>query len=185
MCKASLQSTVWNELRQRDLRPFARLLPVALVQQAASQADVGWGKGALHVGNLVWLAIGSALHGGKSFVNVLGLVLKLLQDAPAWTASDLAATQRRGQRQARRQRRHKHDPRGQDPTALSEEAFVQARRKLPWSFWVALIVGLTDTFEQQHGERVRWKQFRLLALDGTTVKLDVSSGHRVGQNRGQ
>lgn len=168
----SLKVTVWDQLRQRDLKAFARFLPAPTIARVAGAAGVAFGKGPLHVGNLVWLALGSALHGSKCFADILGLVLKLLQDAPDWPSSPLDTAQRQGKRQARTQKRHKHDPRGQDPTCLSEEAFVQARRKLPWSFWVALLVQLTDTFEEQHGDRVRWKKFRLLALDGTTINLD-------------
>jgi hypothetical protein len=171
MCSDSLQGTVWDQLRQRDLQALARFLPATTVLQAARQAGTAVGKGPLHLVNLVWLALASALQGGKSFAEVLGLVLKLLQDAPAWSASELADAQRQGQRQARTQPRSKHDPRGQDPTRLSEEAFVQARRKVPWSFWVALLMLLTDTFATQHDARVRWKKFRLLALDGTTLTL--------------
>lgn len=172
MSQRSLKVTAWDHLRQSDLKPLARFLPPGVITQAAGRAGIAVGRGALHVGNLVWLALASACHRTKNFTDVLGLVLKLLQDAPDWSHSALADLQRRGQGQARRGPRAKHDPRGSDPTRLSEEAFVQARRKLPWSFWVALLVGLTDTFEQQHGDRVRWKQFRLLALDGTTLPLD-------------
>src|SRR5437588_224438 len=53
----SLQGTAWDQLRQRDLKPFARLLPPALVTQAAQQAGVGLGRGPLHLGTLVWLAL--------------------------------------------------------------------------------------------------------------------------------
>jgi hypothetical protein len=172
MCSDSLQGRVWEQLRQRDLQEFARFLPAPTLLQAARQAGVALGKGPLHLGNLVWLALASALHGSKSFAEILVLVLKLLRDSPDWSMSELAAAQRQGQRHARAQKRSKHDPRGQDPTRLSEEAFVQARQKMPWSFWVALIALLTDTFEQRHGDRVRWKKFRLLALDGTTIRLD-------------
>ena len=172
MCSDFLQGTVWDQLRQRDLKPLARFLPACTIAAAASRAGVAMGRGPLHLGNLVWLALASALNRSKSFADVLILVLKLLQDSPDWSTSPLATTQRQGRQRARRQRRHKHDPRGHDPTRLSEEAFVQARRKMPWSFWGALLVCLTDSFEAAHGDRVRWKGFRLLALDGTTVMLE-------------
>jgi hypothetical protein len=165
-CKAS----AWDEFRQQDLKVFAKLLRPELLSKAARRAGVPWGRGPLHMANLVWLALASALHTGKNFAAVLGLVLKLLYDAPGWVASPLAAQQRQGKRRAKR--RHKHDPRGHDPTQLSEEAFVQARRKLPWTFWTTLILLLTEKFENEHGKYVRWKQFRLLTLDGTTIALD-------------
>ncbi len=171
MCVNVAKVTVWDQLRRHDLKAFARFLQPAAIAAAATRAGVAMGRGPLHVGNLVWLALAAACQPGKSFAEVLLLVLKLLHDAPGGTASPPAATQRREKRRARRRPRRRHDPRGQDPTALSEEAFVQARRKLPWSFWVALLLGLTEAFERQHGPRTRWKNFRLLALDGSTVNL--------------
>jgi hypothetical protein len=125
----------------------------------------------LHLGNLILFALGSAWFRTKSFADVLIVVLKLMRDTDAWPESPLADLQRRGRKKAKRQKRHKHDPRGQDPTRLSEEAFVQARRKMPWSFWTAVLLILTRNFETAHGERVRWKQFRLLTLDGISIAL--------------
>jgi hypothetical protein len=163
--------TVWDQVRQHDLKPFARLVRPAVVAAAATQAGLSPGRGPLHAGNLVWLALAAALDPFRSFADVLTSILTLLRDSPAWTASATASLQRRQRRAVRARPRHKHDPRGQDPTRLSEEAFVQARRRLPQKFWAALLGVLTDAFERQHGDRVRWKNFRLLALDGTTVKL--------------
>ena len=171
MCIDPLKVKVWEQLRQSDLKPFARLLTHEGIVYAARQAGLPLGRGPLNVVNLVWLALASALHTSKNFAGVLGLVLKLLRDAPEWESGTLAQAQRRGQRQARTQKRHKHDPRGQDPTSVSEEAFVQARRKLPWTFWVNLLLWLTERFEHEHGSRTRWKHFRLLALDGTCLNL--------------
>src|SRR5262245_17136996 len=122
--------TVWDHLRQRDLTVFARWLSPALCAAAARRAGLPAGTGPLHPGNLVWLAVAAALHPAKKFAAILGWVLKLLRDAPGWPASALAAAQRRGQHRARAQRRQRHDPRGHDPTVVSEEAFVQARRHL-------------------------------------------------------
>src|SRR6266481_4319639 len=134
--------TLWNELRQRDLKVFARWLNPQTIDQAACLAGV------------------------------TGLVLKLVHDDPQWAGSALAGLQRRGQQQARAERRSKHDPRGADPCMVSEEAFVQARKKMPWNFWVTLLVILTAGFEKAHGDSTRWKNFRLLALDGTTINLE-------------
>jgi Transposase DDE domain len=169
MCTDAQKVRVWNELRQCDLKPFARFLSFALVSQAARGAGVKLGRGPLHLGNLVWLALGSALHTSKSFADILVLVLKIIRDAPDWDQSAFAQAQRQARRKKGKRRRH--DPRGNDPTRLSEEAFVQARRKMPWSFWVHLLMLLTDVFEDRHGQRVRWKSFRLLALDGTCINL--------------
>jgi hypothetical protein len=171
MCTDHAKRTVWDQLRQRDLAAFARRLPPEVVAAAAQRARVPLGTGPLHLGNLVWLALASALHPAKKFADVLGLTLKLLRDAPGWHATPLARARRRGRRRAHTQRRRPHDPRGRDPAGLSEEAFVQARRRLPWGFWVALLVVLGDRFEAEHGAAARWKDFRLLALDGTTLDL--------------
>jgi hypothetical protein len=171
VCTDALKVKVWEQLRQSDLKPFAGILKVEGVLQATGQAGLALGRGPLNAANLVWLAIASALHTRKNFSGVLGLVLKLLRDAPDWGPSAVAKAQRKGRRQARTEKRKKHDPRGQDPTSVSEEAFVQARRKLPWNFWVNLLMWLTDRFEQEHGAKACWKQFRLLALDGTCINL--------------
>jgi DDE family transposase len=72
-------------------------------------------------------------------------------------------------------RRKKHDPRGGDPNLVTEEAFVQARKRMPQAFWVALILLLGECFDREHGALLRWKKYRLLAMDGTTINLP---GHR-------
>jgi hypothetical protein len=164
--------SVWDQVRQRDVKVFARWLQPATIARAASRAGVSCGKGPLNVVNLVWLGLVSALHPGKNFAGVLVLALKLLRDAPGWETSSLAARQRRSRGRVRRRGRSRHDPRGPDATAVSEEAFVQARRRLPWGFWYALTVLLAERFQAAHRRRVHWKEFRLLALDGTTVPLD-------------
>ena len=162
MCTDARKVTVWNELRQRDLKAFASILRQELVAQAAAQVGVALGRGALGLFTLVWLGLGCALHPCKNFADVLGLVLKLVSDGPAGLP--------RGQRQDKR-RKTKHHPGGQDATTLSEEGFVQARRKLPWAFWTALVTLLAEDFAQTHASSIHWKQFRLLALDGTCLNL--------------
>jgi hypothetical protein len=171
VCTDADKTTVWDELRQSDWKAFQRFLQPDILAEAATGAGLKLGTGPLHLGNLVLFALGAAWFRTKSFADVLVVVLKLMQDADAWPDAPLATLQRRGRKKAKRQKRTKHDPRGQDPTQLSEEAFVQARRKMPWSFWTALLLILTRNFEAAHGERVRWKQFRLLTLDGTSIAL--------------
>jgi hypothetical protein len=149
------------------------------------------GTGALHAGNLTWLAILGAVHTGKNFANVLGLTLKLLSDAAnahdnpwnqeplrhrrppatAKTSKNKTTSPNTGTTSSATKARHKHDPHGRNPEDVTEEAFVQARRKLPWAFWVALLAVLSEQFEVDHGQQLRWQQFRLLALDGTTINL--------------
>jgi Transposase DDE domain len=42
---------------------------------------------------------------------------------------------------------------------------------MPLSFWTAILLVLGQHFEQKHAAWIRWKQFRLLALDGTTINM--------------
>lgn len=168
---------VWDQLRQRDLRAFQHLLRPEVFTQAAKQAGVRLGCSALSLVNLVWLGLASAYHRSLDFTGILQVTLKILEDSPVWNATPLAATRRNAQQRRRRRkpkrstRKSKHNPYGSDPTRVSEEAFVKARRRMPWGFWAALLLVLTDRFEQEHGRWARWKKFRLLALDGTTVRL--------------
>src|SRR5690606_1280968 len=43
---------------------------------------------------------------------------------------------------------------------------------MPWSYWIALIMILAEDFENQHPNSVRFKDYRLLALDGSCIDLD-------------
>lgn len=165
--------TVCDQLRQRDLRAFQHLLQPAVFAQAAKNAGIGLGQSALSRVNMVWLGIASAIHTTRDFASVLCLTLKLLKDSPEWNTTPEAAAQHNAKRRHRRKhakRKDKHHPQGSD-IQVSEEAFVKARRRMPWSFWVALLLILTDRFEEAHGPWTRWKTYRLLALDGTTIAL--------------
>jgi hypothetical protein len=145
---------VWDQLRQSDCKTFARLLPDRMVRQAARQSGLAWGRGPLHVGTLVWLGLCSTVNRTKSFAGVLVLFIKLLHDLP-----EAATGKGRPGKRARA------------AAQVSEEAFVQARRKLPTPFWNTLLNLLVEAFEQQHARHAAWKDFRLLALDGTTLSL--------------
>src|SRR5207248_6094606 len=64
------------------------------------------------------------------------------------------------------------DPRRPADAPPTEEAFCQARARLPWAFWTALSGLLADRFEQQHPDRLRWRgRYRLMGLDGSTLDL--------------
>ena len=57
-------------------------------------------------------------------------------------------------------------------TCVSEEAFCQARRKLPLRFWRALWDRLEDRYQDRFAGAMRWKdRFRVLAGDGSEVRL--------------
>jgi hypothetical protein len=121
--------------------------------------------------NLAWLGIASAMHQSKNFADVLGLVLKLLFDSEQFASTPLGKAKRNGQRRRGRRKQSKHDPRRRDPTEVSEEAFAKARGKMPLSYWMALLLLLGKRFQAEHGQTVRWNGFRLLAMDGTCLKL--------------
>lgn len=160
---------VWERIHQHDLLPFATLLPWKRMEEAARRAGVVLGKGPLHWGNMVWLGIAAALQTTQNFAGVLTFTLKILEDLPSSASSPWKPA--RPPRSAHRKNRSKHDPRPDDPTQISEEAFAQARKRMPLAFWAALLVLLGEQFEADHGNLVRWKGFRLLALDGTEIDL--------------
>ena len=57
-------------------------------------------------------------------------------------------------------------------TCVSEEAFCQARRQLPLTFWKRLWDLLRSRYEEQFDAGMRWKGiFRVLAADGSEVIL--------------
>lgn len=147
MFKDEHRGKVWDEIRQHDLPAFNRLLSPEVVTAAANRAGVRVGSGPLCIGNLCWLAISAALHRGKSFADLLVITLKILSDQPGWGQSSLG----RKCRSSRRSRgRKKHDPRGQSLASVTEEAFVQARQRVPLSFWTWLLLVLAERFEDQH-----------------------------------
>jgi hypothetical protein len=175
--------SLWDQIRQRDLRQFAGLLPVTLLKQAAADAGAAMGRGALNLVTLTWLSLSSAFHRGHNFAGVLMVVMKLLKDVGQWPLSQTGhrrrprSSRRRGTggragRHRRKSPRNKHDPHGNGKD-LSEEAFVQARGKMPAGFWIALILLLGEAFQRQHGELARYQGLRLLALDGTTINLPI------------
>lgn len=162
---------VSQEIRQHDLRAFSKKLSPERIKAAAAAAGVRIGGGPLHVVNLAWLAISSALHATRSFTEVLTLTLKLLSDAEGFASTPLGKARGHAKRRRGPRGRSKHDPRGRDATAVSEEAFTKARRRLSPAFWGALLTLLVDGFQAAHGEWIRWHEFRLLALDGMTLTL--------------
>jgi hypothetical protein len=170
MFKDEQRRTVWDTIRQHDIRAFSAHLTADLVGEAVRRAGVRFGAGPLNVFNLTWLALSSALHWSENFTNTLSLTFKLLEDYEA------VGSQARKPAKPRRwprghKRRCRHDPRRDDLTVVSEEAFTKARRLLPMKFWTELILLLVARIEHKHLQRLCWKGFRLLALDGTVIGL--------------
>jgi hypothetical protein len=171
MFKDEQRRTVWDTIGQHDIRAFSAHLTADVVGEAVRQAGVRFGAGPLNVLNLTWLALSSALHWTENFTNILSLTFKLLDDYEAF-GSQRHKPIRKPRRWSRGcQRRSRHDPRRDDLTVVSEEAFTKARRLLPVKFWTELILLLVARIEREHPNRLCWKGFRLLALDGTVIGL--------------
>jgi len=167
---------VWNEIRQHDLRSFRDQLTPQVFAAAAAQAGVKFGRSALNVMNLAWLGIACAMQHTATFSFVLTTTLKLLEDQEKFYSTSLGKERRKAQKQATTRKnskgkRSKHDPRSADPTQVTEEAFAQARQKMPVGFWCALLTLLAEAFQQQHAQQLKFRGFRLLAMDGTTLTL--------------
>lgn len=162
-----MRAKAFEQLRQHDLRPLARLLTFSLLLQAAHDCGLRLASSPLNVLTLVWLALAAALRPDDNFQTLLGQTLKNLHDHEGFAQTPLA----RLSQTARPKGHSKHDPRSQDPCTVTEEAFVQARSRLPAAFWVALLVRLTEDFLWHYDDCVRYRRFRLLAIDGSRLNL--------------
>jgi hypothetical protein len=160
---------IWSDLRQHDIRRFSEYLTPALLAKAAQRCGLRVVRSPLCAFNLVWLGIAAAFDATKSFACILTTTLKLLEDSQGFAQTKLGKSKKAGKR--RRRKRSKHSPYRNDPTVVSEEAFVKARQRMPLSFWLALLALLCEKFEEDHGERLRFRGFRILAMDGTRLSL--------------
>jgi Transposase DDE domain len=68
-------------------------------------------------------------------------------------------------------RTSRHDPRKNAGQTVSEAAFAKARQRMPSEFWLALFILLGQRFLELYSQVVRWRRFRLMALDGTEILL--------------
>lgn len=161
---------IWDEIRQHDLRAFSKELTPAVLAETAARAAVRVGSSPLHVFNLVWLGIAAAMHAKESFACVLTMTLKLLEDQESFAKSKIGKARAKG-RKKRGGKRSKHDPRRNDPTEVTEEAFAKARQRMPLEFWLHLIIVLGERFERAHGDLHMFRGFRVLAIDGTRIDL--------------
>ena len=163
------RGSVWEQVRQQDLKAFAPVLSPEVLSRAARRAGVEPGRGVLDLPTMAWLAVSAALRPGVSFCPVLTGTFRVLSEM-----GRLPRPAAPGRRRGVRGRRSRHDPRKPAGTAPSEEAFVQARtrllRVLP-GYFVALVLVLSEAFESRHRDLLYWNGLRLLALDGTCVTL--------------
>ncbi len=171
MFKDERRCKVWEQIRQHDLRALADRLTPDLFHKAAVRTNVKLGGGPLNLVSLVWLGVASAVHSARDFGDVLLLTMKLLSDTEGFAVTPLGREKRNAGRRKKFTQRSKHDPRRNDPTVVSEAAFCKARRKMPLDFWMALILLLVERFQCQHAAAVRFGDFRLLAMDGTCIRL--------------
>ena len=96
---------VWDQIRQHDLRAFARWLSPEILTAAAAKAGIRVGQSPLYVVNLAWLAVSSALHISKNFADVLTLTLKLLEDTEGFPQTLLGREHNKAKRCRRTRRR--------------------------------------------------------------------------------
>ena len=167
------RADVRRQLHERGVMVFAKFLTDDLFRRAARLAGCRIVLSPLSLVNMVWLGIACAFDSAKSFAAVLDLTLKILNDAPSVCRREVPAKASKSRNAGKvKNARSKHDPRrGDDPAKVSEEAFVQARNRMPLDFWLMLTFLVADQFIHQHADALRWKNFRLLALDGTLVNL--------------
>lgn len=175
---------VWETIRQSDLAAFRKLLPASVFRETAKRAGLTVVKCALCGPNLIWLGIVAAVQHGLAFPSVLSLTVRMLNLAAGGLPDPIVTARRNEQRNAKRRKagRSRHDPRGKDPATLTEEAFAKARKLMPPIWWNCLIELLAERFETDHAALVRWKRFRLLAMDGTTLSLP--KGPRLAEHFG-
>jgi Transposase DDE domain len=171
------KATVWNKVRQQDLRSFDKWLTRDVFILAAARASLQearcFRQNPLCLVNLVWLGVAAALHTEDNFGEVLTRGLRQLQNHEGSPFSHKQPNNKR----SLPEKRKKHDPRTESDT-VTEEAFAQARKGMPPSFWVALICLLVEQFQAEHSNLVRQYGFRLLAMDGTTIDLPNSARNR-------
>ena len=162
---------VWSELGQCELSCFRDILSWDVFAEAAQRAAVKIVKCPLSVVNLAWLGIAGAIHRTSNWAGVLALVVELVDEAEGYHGPPMLNAKRHGKGKKAKPPSHTHNPHGTDGISVTEEAFAQARQKMPLRFWIALLTVLAERFEERHKQMVRWKGFRLLALDGTDVDL--------------
>lgn len=168
---------VWETINQQGIRAFAKKITPDVIAETAKRTGVRLVKSPLCLANLMWLGIASALHNTANFATVLTTTLKLLQDQQEFYSTEVGKAKKNGKRREQRAggkkqtKRSKHHPKPDDPTSLSEEAFVKARRRMPLSFWINLIIVLGERFQEQHQSLLTFRGFRVLAMDGTCIDL--------------
>lgn len=173
---------VWSEIRQQGIGCFASKLSPEVLAEATNRCGKRTSTSPLCLPNMAWLAVASALKVEDDFSHVLMGTFKLLKASgalPCSQSSTKAKAQKGGARKKSSGRKckqsargtKKHSPHRTGSEAVSEEAFAQARGRVPLSFWAYLLMILGENFQRQHGSHLRLYGFRLLAIDGTSLRL--------------
>jgi Transposase DDE domain len=163
------RARVQDEIRRHDQATFAHILTPDLFLQAAAQCHLKIILCPLNLINLVWLAVSAARNPDLGFADILGLSLKTLQNQESFPGSPL--DQLLGDSDPLLQHTSRHDPRKEAAEPVSAAAFAKARHLMPSEFWLALFLLLAAKFHSLYAAVVRWRRFRLLALDGTDLLL--------------
>jgi hypothetical protein len=163
------RAEVHDEVRRHEAAIFSHILTPELFLQAATLGGLSIVLSPLNLINLVWLAIAAARNPAQSFADLLGLPLKTLHDHESFSTSHLG--QLLGQRKRKGKKKARHAPHQDPGAAVSEAAFSKARQRMPSDFWVALFLLLGERFQQLYSAVVRWRRFRLMALDGTDITV--------------
>lgn len=158
-----------DEIRRHDQAIFDHILTPELFFQAAWMCELPIALSPLNLINLVWLAVSAARNPKKCFADVLELSRKTLQDNEAFSGSALAKLLDAPEASAGKTSRH--DPRKDPGEPVSEAAFSKARLRMPSEFWIALFILLGQRFLELYPSVVRWRRFRLMAVDGTEILL--------------
>ena len=163
------RSVVCEKIQQQGIRAFHERLSPQVFVEAAKRAGIVIAKSPLNLGVLVWLGISAAGNVALDFATILIETLRVLEDQPGFERSAVGRERRRASQ--RRRPKSPQSPRGRGKQLVSEEAFCQARLRMPLAFWSSLIVVLVELFLDGHRSRVTFRGFRVLAMDGTEIDL--------------
>ena len=105
MFRDEIRKEVHDRLREHDLKAVADKLTPNVFSEAARQSNLKIGTCPLNLVNLVWLGIAAAWRKTESFVTILSVTLKLLQDQEHFGQSPFGKDLRRQQRNAKRRGR--------------------------------------------------------------------------------
>jgi hypothetical protein len=132
MFKDVLRQEVFDQLREHDLRVFAKQLTFSVFVEAARRAGLRLWSCPLNLANLTWLALAAAWRKSESFVTILTVTLKLLQDQEQFSKSQFGrdlAQKKSARAPGRMPRSQRKRPANTGPTAMTLPR--SPKRRLP------------------------------------------------------